>query len=100
MREPIEGGPCETFAAQYLGPVLEGQVRGDDETLTPMGTYTQLEMAELGHAVDRLPTLTSQPSDAEDVGDKEAMEQQLAQVIAAWNQLSEEVRASILKLLV
>ncbi len=32
MGEPVEGGPGEPLGAQNLGPVLEGQVRGHDQT--------------------------------------------------------------------
>ena len=37
VREAVEGGSSEPFAAEYLGPLLERQVRGDDQTLPLIG---------------------------------------------------------------
>jgi len=37
VREAVEGGSGEPFAAEYLGPLLEGQVRGDDQALPLVG---------------------------------------------------------------
>ena len=37
VREAVEGGSGEPFAAEHLGPLLEGQVRGDDQSLPIIG---------------------------------------------------------------
>ena len=37
MREAIEGGSGEPLAAEHLGPLLEGKVRGHDQTLPLIG---------------------------------------------------------------
>jgi hypothetical protein len=37
MREAVEGGSGEPFAAEHLGPLIEGQVRGDDQALPLVG---------------------------------------------------------------
>lgn len=34
MRQSIEHGAGQSLAAQHLGPLLEGKVRGDDQRLT------------------------------------------------------------------
>ena len=64
-----------------------------------MGTYTQLEMAELGQAVERLPSLTSNDAEKRSEVPEEVRKQQLAELIAAWHQLSDEVRSDIMKLM-
>jgi hypothetical protein len=37
VREAIKGGSGEPFAAEHLGPLLEGEVRGHDQTLPLIG---------------------------------------------------------------
>ncbi len=37
MREAVEGGAGEPLAAEHLGPLLEGKVRGHDQTLPLIG---------------------------------------------------------------
>lgn len=78
--------------------VAQKLARHSDINLT-MGTYTQLELKELGHAVERLPSLTNshvlQGSEETELLEKE----QLAKLTKVWSQLSEEVRLAIMKLL-
>ena len=47
VSEPIEGGAGEAFGAEDLGPVLEGQVGGDDQAVPFVGLTDQVEQ-ELG----------------------------------------------------
>ena len=37
VREAVEGGPCEPLAAEHLGPLLEGEIRGHDQALPLVG---------------------------------------------------------------
>ena len=37
VREAVEGGSGEPFAAEHLGPLLEGQIRGHDQALPLIG---------------------------------------------------------------
>ena len=47
VREAIEGGSGEPFAAEHLGPLLEGQVRRHDQTLPLIGRAEHV-IKELG----------------------------------------------------
>jgi site-specific recombinase XerC len=77
--------------------------RHSDVNLT-LGTYTRLQIDELGNAVDKLPGLASsaQSSDAGatvDPRQPEAADGDLEQVIAAWPSLAADVREAILLLM-
>ncbi len=43
MCEPVEGGSGEAFAAEHFGPVLEGQVGGDEKALALISPADHLE---------------------------------------------------------
>ena len=43
MREPVERGAGESFAAQHLHPLLEGQVGGDDHAGAFIGGADHVE---------------------------------------------------------
>ena len=43
MGEPVQGGPGQPLAAQDLRPVLERQVRGDDQTGPFVGRADDVE---------------------------------------------------------
>lgn len=43
MREPIERGTGEAFAAEDFGPVLKGQVRGHDQAVPFVGRGDDVE---------------------------------------------------------
>jgi len=43
VRKAIEGGSREPLAAEHLGPLLEGQVRGHDQALSLVGRAQDVE---------------------------------------------------------
>ena len=82
-----------------ISPALAQKIARHSDINLTMGTYTQLEMAELGQAVERLPSLTSMESAHNVEGSEKVRKQQLAALNAAWHQLSDEVRSAIMKLI-
>lgn len=83
-----------------LSPALAQKLARHSDIKLTMGTYTQLDMTELGQAVERLPSLTpshveEQPSDS-----PRTRKQQLQELTALWDNLSDDVRRAILKLVV
>jgi hypothetical protein len=49
VREAVEGGSGEPFAAEHLGPLFEGQVRRHDQTLPLVGRAEHVK-EELGNS--------------------------------------------------
>lgn len=79
--------------------IAQKLARHSDINLT-MGTYTQLEIKELGYALDRLPSLTNGHAHKGSSEANPTENEQLSELTKVWSQLSEEVRLAIMKLVV
>jgi len=74
--------------------VAQKLARHSDINLT-MGVYTQLDMEELGEAVEQLPPLIP-PATPEKKPEHDAAEKQLEQLNVIWKNLSDEIRAQVM----
>lgn len=81
-----------------VAPALAQKLARHSDIKLTMGTYTQLDMAELGQAVDRLPSI-QMGTDIEKAEEPEAGTiKQLSELTEVWRDLSQEVRSGIMKL--
>jgi len=81
--------------AGILPAVVQKLARHSDIKLT-MGTYTQMEMQELGAAVGKLPSLSPNVANASSQNQEIGIEEQGEEVVNAWHRLSTDVRRKIL----
>lgn len=82
-----------------ISPALAQKLARHSDIKLTMGTYTQLDLAELGQAVEQLPALLPSSNQQENRTSNELKKQQLAKVVSRWGELSDEVRRAIMKLM-
>ena len=80
--------------------IAQKLARHSDINLT-MGVYTELEMQELGHAVTKLPKLSTSVGSSTEVeldSKSQLREEQFQELEQAWKKLSDETRLKLLTL--
>lgn len=80
-----------------LSPALAQKLARHSDVKLTMGTYTQMEMTELGSAVSKLRRLSPMPENTPTHSQGVDVEYQSKEVLEAWHKLSEEVRQKILE---
>lgn len=77
-------------------PALAQKLARHSDVRLTLGTYTQLDLRELGAAVDRLTPLAPNRRDAAKSAEDRLCEEQLAELTAAWRLLTNEVREQLM----
>ena len=77
-------------------PALAQKLARHSDIRLTLGTYTQLNMQELGAAVDLLTPLSPNRRNTSKTPEDQLCDEQLEELTAAWRSLSNEVRAQLL----